>query len=309
MKVAIVGCGITGAYLGWQLAEKGNDVTIFEKRDKIGKDVCSGLISERLWTFIPKNEKLIKNKVNYCRVNFPNKTITLKFKIPFIVLSHAEMDKYVAELAKKSGANIKLNSDIKEIPEGFDKVIGTGGALDTIRKNLKLKDPKTYTGLLCYVDEKDNSDVVDAWPIGDGFCWRIPRGENIEYGIMANPKQARELFNKFALRQGFKINKLKAAIIPQGLIIPKERSVTICGGDASGLTKPWSGGGVIWTLTSANILLNNFPNFLKYRQSLLNFFLPRKIAYTVLTKLVYFAGYNMPWLLPSKRIVDPDFLF
>ena len=26
-------------------------------------------------------------------------------------------------------------------------------------------------------------------------------------------------------------------------------------------------------------------------------------------KMVPFAGYNMPWLLPSKRMVDPDFLF
>ncbi|MBS3065302.1 MAG: NAD(P)-binding protein [DPANN group archaeon] len=264
MKIAVVGCGITGAYLGWKLAEKGNSVTIFEKRNKIGKEVCSGLISERLWNFIPKNEKLIKNKVNYCRVNFPNKTVTLKFKIPFVVLSHAEMDNYVADLAKKSGANISLNAEIKEIPKEFDKVIGTGGALDTIRKNLKLKEPKNYLGLLCYVNEKDHSDVVDAWPIGDGFCWRIPRGENIEYGIMANPKLARMQFDKFAQQQNFKIENLKAALIPQGLIIPKNKDVTICGGDATGLTKPWSGGGVIWTLTSANILLNAFPNFNSY---------------------------------------------
>ena len=309
MKVAVVGCGITGAYLGWQLSQKGHNVTIFEKRDKIGKEVCSGLISERLWNFIPKNEKLIKNKVNYCRVNFPNKIITLKFKIPFIVLSHAEMDRYVASLAKKSGADIKLNTTINEIPKEFDKVIGTGGALDIIRKNLKLKEPKNYLGLLCYVNKKDYSDVVDAWPMDDGFCWRIPRGENIEYGIMANPKKARELFDKFALEQSFKIEKLKAALIPQGIIIPKERSVTICGGDASGLTKPWSGGGVIWTLTSADILLNNFPDFLQYRSKLKQFFIPRVFVYKILTKLVYFAGNNVPWLLPSKRTVDPDFIF
>ena len=309
MKIAVVGCGITGAYLGWKLAEKGNSVTIFEKRNKIGKEVCSGLISERLWNFIPKNEKLIKNKVNYCRVNFPNTSVTLKFKIPFVVLSHAEMDNYVADLAKKSGANISLNAEIKEIPKEFDKVIGTGGALDTIRKNLKLKEPKNYLGLLCYVNEKDHSDVVDAWPIGDGFCWRIPRGENIEYGIMANPKLARMQFDKFAQQQNFKIENLKAALIPQGLIIPKNKDVTICGGDATGLTKPWSGGGVIWTLTSANILLNAFPNFNSYRTNLRLFFIPRILTYKLLTKLVYFMGYNTPQLLPKSRAVDPDFLF
>ena len=35
MRVAIVGAGITGLYLAWKLSEKGYQVTVFEKREKI----------------------------------------------------------------------------------------------------------------------------------------------------------------------------------------------------------------------------------------------------------------------------------
>jgi len=62
MKVAIIGAGINGLYLSWKLSEMGHQVTVFEKREKIGKEVCSGLISDRILEFIPESKDLIKNQ-------------------------------------------------------------------------------------------------------------------------------------------------------------------------------------------------------------------------------------------------------
>ena len=60
MKVAIIGAGICGLYLALKLSESGSEVTVFEKKEKIGKEVCSGLVSERILDFIPESQKLIQ---------------------------------------------------------------------------------------------------------------------------------------------------------------------------------------------------------------------------------------------------------
>jgi len=55
MKVAIVGGGTSGLYLAWKLSQKGEEVVVFEKKKKIGKEVCSGLFSERQNPFSQKD--------------------------------------------------------------------------------------------------------------------------------------------------------------------------------------------------------------------------------------------------------------
>jgi len=74
---------------------------------------------------------------------------------------------------------------------------------------------------------------------------------------MEKPTSARKLFDKFIAQQGLKPDKLVSAVIPQGFTLPKNNKFTLCG-DASGLTKPWSGGGVLWGLKQADILLKIF---------------------------------------------------
>ncbi|HIH14414.1 MAG TPA: FAD-dependent oxidoreductase [Nanoarchaeota archaeon] len=309
MKVAIIGAGITGLYLAWRLSLTGHNVTIFEKRAFVGKQVCSGLISERLWDFIPENKALLEHTINYANVNFTSKTAKVKFRQKMLVMSHAELDRYVASLAEKSGVKIVLNHKIEKIPEGFNRVIGTDGALSAIRKLLKLKEPHFRTGLQFFTEEKNNSDFVDTWPTTNGFFWKIPRGNKTEYGIMEEQFAAKKLLDEFCEKLNVKIDSLQAWPIPSGMIVSNNPQVTLCGGDAAGLTKFWSGGGVIWGLTAANILLKTFPNFEKYHQELKKFFAPIRRNTEFATRLGYFLGNNLPWLLPKERVIDADFLF
>jgi flavin-dependent dehydrogenase len=309
MKVAIIGGGICGLYLAWKLSDKGNKVSVFEKKEKIGKDVvCSGLFSERIFDFIPQSRQLVKNKIKYCLLHFPKKTIKLEFSKNFYVIDHSELDKMTGSLAQESGVEIILNNNIDSLPSGYDRIIGCDGADSFVRNRLNLLQPKMKLGILGLTDEKSNDDFVEGWPvINSGFIWKIPRAGDTEYGIISDPKTAKKEFDGFLKNKNILLKDVKAKIIPQGLIIPKNNKITLCG-DAAGLTKPWSGGGVVWGLKAADILLKSFPDFMQYRKSLKGFFLPKIIVSKTAINIVYFLGFNMPWILPKNNKMESDFL-
>ncbi len=335
MKVAIIGAGICGLYLGWKLAEKGEEVVVFEKKAKIGKEVCSGLFSEKILNFIPESQKLIKNRVEYCLINFPKKTLKIKFSEKFLVMSHFELDNLVADLAKKSGAKIILNHEVKReeisvLKEKFDRIIGCDGPNSAIRKYLKMKELNFCLAIQGFLRKENFSDTentghVETWATPNnpalfekregytgqaknGFIWRIPRGKEVEYGIMERSEAAKNLFDDFLEKKNLQLAGINSALIHKGLLLPHNPKFTLCG-DAAGLTKPWSGGGVIWGLTAGEILLKNFPDFLKYQKETKRFFLPKIILSKIAKKIVYFLGFNFPWFLPNNFKIESDFLF
>lgn len=307
MKVAIIGGGICGLYLAWKLSEKGHNVTVFEKKREIGNPVCSGLFSERILHFIPESKKLIQNKINFVLLHFPKKTLRIDFSKKFLVMSHFEIDNFLAKLAQKSGAKIILNYNISTLPEEFDRIIGCDGANSFVRKNLGLPEPKYRLGIQGFVKKKSPENFVETWPSQNGFIWRIPRGKEIEYGILEKLNEAKKVFDDFLKKNNISIEKMKSKIICQGLIIPRNPLITLCG-DSAGLTKPWSGGGVIWGLIAAEILLKNFPDFLTYQKAMKKFFIPKIILSKIAIKLVYFSGFNIPWFLPRNVKIESDFL-
>ena len=287
MKVAIIGAGINGLYLAWKLSEAGHKVTVFEKKEKIGKEACSGLYS--------------------VLIHFPKKTVTVKPKRRFFLISHAELDRQVYSLAQRAGAEIVLRHPVNSWPKGFDRIIGCDGYDSFVRKSLGFKNPSFMFTVQGFLEEEDYSGHVETWARKQGFVWRIPRGKEIEYGAISVPKAAKSIFNEFVTENNLKLEREIASVTPQGFLIPNNPSITLCG-DAAGLTKPWSGGGVIWGLMAASFLLKNFPDFVKYRNKMKRFFLPNIIISEFGTRVVYFLGFNLPWLLPKKVKIEGDFL-
>jgi electron-transferring-flavoprotein dehydrogenase len=307
MKIAIIGAGTCGLYLAWKLAKKREDVTVFEKNNGIAEKVCSGLFSQRVLDFIPEAKGLIEKEINSAKIHFPEKTITLDFSKKFLLIDHSKLDNLLFDLARNAGAKIIFNKKISELPTGYDRVIGCDGAESFLRKYLKLSSPFFRLGIQGFVNTSSKENFADTWPCKNGFLWKIPRQDKTEYGIIGNMDEAYKIFNDFLKKNKINLENIKAKIIPQGLIIPKNKKIALCG-DAAGLTKPWSGGGVVWALTSADILLKNFPNFKAYSKKTKEFFSPKIIVSKFITKIVYFLGFRLPFLLPKNNRIDPDFL-
>ncbi|MBC7074285.1 hypothetical protein H5T58_02810, partial [Candidatus Parcubacteria bacterium] len=119
---------------------------------------------------------------------------------------------------------------------------------------------------------------------------------------------ARNFFSRFCQDRKLNLEKIRSAILPQNLILPSHSKITLCG-DAAGLIKPWSGGGVIWGLIGAKILLESFPDFLQYQKKLKSIFVPQIFLSKKAKKLVYFFGKKFPLLFPKQFKIDGDFLF
>ncbi len=322
MRVCIVGCGIVGSYLAWRLSEE-HDVTVFEKNKRIGEKACSGLVSKRIWDFIPRNNELIENTIEEAYVHFPKKRVILDFYPRMFVINRKKLDQYVASLAEKNGAKIFLNSEVKKVyflkkkrPQvlvsgkviEFDYLIGCDGFFSIVRKTLKIKDPDYILGIYCYVNKKDESKKVDVFPLKNGFAWKIPRGKKIEYGLLELPEVAKSEFKKFCKRKKVKIKKVYSAPIPYGLVKAAKDRVALCG-DSIGLTKPLSSGGIMWGLIASEILVENFPDFKKYEEELQEFFEPKIFFSKLGDKLARFLALHLPWLLPKRISFDSDIIY
>ncbi len=316
MRIGIVGCSINGGYLAYKLAGAGHEVSVFERKDKIGNKPCSGLISERLWKFIPKDESLVENIIDSVKIHFPQKTISVRFKQKMFANNRHSLDNYVFGLAKKAGAEILLGAPVEKIDVEnlkiisnkkefqFDRIIGCDGSQSVVRKSLGLKEPRYRMGIYVYTSEKGSQDFVDAWPTANGFFWKIPRGDHAEWGLIDEPKISPAAFDKFLKESGVEKSKVFSTMIPEGPIVSGRKNIVLCG-DAAGLTKPWSGGGIIWGMTAANKLIENLDNLERYNKFVKNFF-GRKIKLSRMqTKLVGKFGKFLPRNFPIA--FDADF--
>ncbi len=264
--IAIVGAGAAGLYLA-SLFEKEFDVLVIEEHKQAGGKACSGLYSANIEKFVDINESWMEHAVEGAVLHSPNGTEVkvVKGKTAAYVVNR---DLFDMHLASRLSCPLKFDTIVEKINIGnhvkmlTDKgvfesrmVIGADGANSIVRRHFKTSPKEIVNGLIAIANEPDHSKNVDLWfnkkLISDGFFWKIPRGKRTEYGALGRNINYNMLESFFRLRD----YKKHAAFIPIGPCKSYfDRCLLI--GDAAGITKPWSGGGVLYAFNCAKIAKN-----------------------------------------------------
>jgi geranylgeranyl reductase family protein len=266
LDVIIAGAGPAGLHAARRCEEAGLEAVVLEEHAETGKPChCSGLISKNLQSLVPVRKDFVEHRVRGAVMHSPNgKTLKLeKQGMAAYVIDRAGFDRFLAsrlksEIIFKSAVDgMEILGDrviVKSGKKSFEAkaLLACDGANSPIRKTMGARPKEMLNGLIAVRKERDYGEFVELWldrMVCDGFLWRIPRGKKTEYGMMGTDVKFIDLERFFKLNGRYEKH---AGIIPLGPPRTYFDRVLLVG-DAAAQVKPWSGGGVIYSLTAAEI--------------------------------------------------------
>lgn len=277
----VVGAGPPGSRFARQASAAGHGVVILERGEPGPPLACSGHLSTDIWSYLPDGaeDELRQNEIYGARfhVGGPGSRGYRFYKREPVsnALDRVELDRTLAAGAEEAGATLLTNHTVTDLDVGPDNVTvtastpdgtetfegrmvaGCDGPASRVRRGAGLPEPgETLHGVLGFSDEVDHGDSVDVHlTVERFFAWRIPRGTaGVEYGLAVPPgsADASELLDELAGGYEVDLAKRCSGLIPIG---PPERVTAdrvFLIGDAAAQTKPFTGGGILYGLRSAD---------------------------------------------------------
>jgi geranylgeranyl reductase family protein len=280
--VLIVGGGPAGLYAGWQLARAGFDVEIVEEHPRVGQPVhCTGVLAADAFERFGVPDDAILNTLRTVRFHAPSGD-SISYSTPTVeavAIDRARFDAAIAERACAAGARVAAGERVTSVDVGDDGVtVGTSartirarlcvlacGARYAVQRQRRLGVPR----LLLHTAQAE----LPAEQLGDvevyfgtgvaprGFAWAVPvRRErpHVRVGVMCE-RDAGAYFARvltgIADRWGIADPSRcvpRQKILPLGPIGRTFSDRLLVVGDAAGVVKPTTGGGIYYSLLTAS---------------------------------------------------------
>jgi digeranylgeranylglycerophospholipid reductase len=283
--VAIVGGGPGGLYLAQLLASANLDVVLFEEHATSGEPVhCTGVIAREAFEEFALPREAVLNPLNTVRFFSPAGR-TVEYTPPAVealAIDRLVFDRMLSAWAVRAGASMVVGQRVTDVaihPGGARLTVGDGtvrtarvcvlacGANYTLQRRLGLGMPSVFVqsaqSELPVRQLRDVEVYFGRTVAPNGFAWAVPveraSGSFARIGLMCDGDSA-EPFRRFlarvAERWGVAVPR-EAGSNPRRKMLPlapiartfADRVVAI--GDAAGIVKATTGGGIYYSLLSA----------------------------------------------------------
>jgi digeranylgeranylglycerophospholipid reductase len=250
----VVGAGVAGSFLASRL--KDMDILVLEKSRKTKTD--SGIVSGRISKFLPK--KFLDREIREMKFVSPSGAeVCLSSQKPFAYFLKKDFPQQLRKEARKT-SKIRYET-VRSIEYLEDAVIvftdnndykcsmlvGADGASSVVRKTAKIKEPRLCLGMLVRARLDNEVKIyMNKYFSPDFFSWKVPG----EYGLITSIRP-REYLDYFKTRLGLPEGRLYSSLIPFGYTKSYYHR-TLLIGDSCGMTKPLTGGGIVFSLTACN---------------------------------------------------------
>lgn len=265
MRAAVIGAGFAGLINAVKLLRSGVEVDIYEEHDRVGYPKhCTGIVSRRTAALIG-NAAAESVEAEYERLVLRSRGLRLAVRAGTVKLDRVRLERLLLEEARSLGAGARLGERVLSVdpesgeleledgkrPGGYDIIILAEGLHGRLRRSsLSVRwAPTTSMGVNLEAACPSNGtlEVVEAreaW-----FAWRVPTRRGLVVGALGpRPggamREARALLEESGCREAPEVyggRVIHGPPMPPRLAV---RGRLVIVGDAAGLTKPLTGGGL-----------------------------------------------------------------
>lgn len=281
--VVVIGAGPAGTTTAGLLADRGHDVVVLEEHDEVGAPVhCTGLVGREAFSEFDLPQSLILAEAGVARFwGATGRSVPLRSdRVNATVIDRAALDRFLARRATDAGAQllcgrraervevtaegVRLDVRGMERPLHARAVVIACGANYRFHRQLDLGMPEVFlqsAQVETVFPETSEIEVQFGREVApSGFAWMVPfrRGNEpcARIGLMGETKAA-ERFAAFisplCRRAGVEPDTVplpRQKMLPLGPVRKSFSDRVLAVGDAAGLVKPTTGGGIYYGMLS-----------------------------------------------------------